>query len=72
MPRRPANRLCTPRRMAKLATLSEQAMAVEAGTPLRHMLEVMNDPNASPVRRDRMARAAAKYCHPRAAKPAIR
>jgi hypothetical protein len=31
------------------------------------MLEVMNDPEADVVRRDRMAQAAAPYCHPRKA-----
>ena len=34
-------------------------------TPLDHMLAVMNDPTADPARKDRMARAAAPYCHPR-------
>jgi hypothetical protein len=33
--------------------------------PLEYMLAVMNDPNADPVRRDRMAIAAAPFCHPR-------
>jgi hypothetical protein len=36
-------------------------------TPLAYLLTVMNDPAADPARRDRMARAAAPYCHPRAA-----
>src|SRR5437763_17213218 len=35
--------------------------------PLDYMLAVMNDPEADPVRRDRMAIAAAPYCHVRAA-----
>ena len=34
--------------------------------PLDYMLAVMNDPKADPVRRDRMAMAAAPYCHRRA------
>lgn len=38
-------------------------------SPLDHMLAVMNDPTADPKRRDRMARAAAQYCHPRAVEP---
>jgi len=36
-------------------------------TPLDYMLEVMRDPNATPARRDRAARCAAQYVHPRAA-----
>jgi phage terminase small subunit len=34
--------------------------------PLDYMLAIMNDPDASPERRDRMAIAAASFCHPRA------
>jgi hypothetical protein len=33
--------------------------------PLEYMLLVMNDPEADMARRDRMAMAAAPYCHPR-------
>jgi len=32
--------------------------------PLDYMLAVMRDPSASEARRDRMAIAAAKFCHP--------
>jgi hypothetical protein len=35
--------------------------------PLAYMLEIMNDPDVDIVRRDRMAQAAAPYCHPRKA-----
>lgn len=35
--------------------------------PLEYMLQVMNDPEAELARRDRMAKAAAPYCHPRVA-----
>ena len=35
-------------------------------TPLQFMLNVMNDSEADPARRDRMAVAAAPFCHPRA------
>lgn len=35
-------------------------------TPLEHMLDVMNDPEADEVRRDRMAIAAAPYVHAKA------
>jgi hypothetical protein len=34
-------------------------------TPLQYMLQVMNDPTAEVSRRDRMAIAAASFCHPR-------
>jgi hypothetical protein len=34
-------------------------------TPLEHMLSVMRDPAADPLRRDRMAIAAAPFCHVR-------
>jgi hypothetical protein len=40
--------------------------AINAGmTPLEYMLAVMRDPDAEQVRRDRMAMAAAPYCHGR-------
>lgn len=35
--------------------------------PLEYMLLVMNDPAADATRRDRMAIAAAPFCHPRVA-----
>jgi len=42
--------------------------AIDAGlTPLEYMLAVMRDPGADQVRRDRMAMAAAPYCHARMA-----
>jgi hypothetical protein len=34
-------------------------------TPLDYMLAVVRDPTAAQTRRDRMAIAAAPYCHPR-------
>lgn len=34
-------------------------------TPLQYMLKVMNDPGADKNRRDRMAQAAAPFCHAR-------
>lgn len=37
----------------------------EERTPLEYMLAVMNDPTASPERRDRMAIAAASFVHKR-------
>lgn len=40
--------------------------AAENMTPLAYMLKVMNDPNEKDnARKDRMATAAAPYCHPR-------
>ena len=35
-------------------------------TPLEYMLSVVNDGEADPTRRDRMAQAAAPYVHPKA------
>jgi len=46
--------------------------AINAGlTPLEYMLAVMRDPGAEQVRRDRMAMAAAPYCHPRMAENTV-
>ena len=36
-------------------------------TPLEYMLAVMSDPDADPLRRDKMAIAAAPFMHPRVA-----
>lgn len=38
-------------------------------TPLEYMLGVLNDENADPARRDRMAQAAAPFVHPKAEQP---
>jgi hypothetical protein len=35
-------------------------------TPLEYMMAVINDPKADPLRRDRMAIAAAPFVHPKA------
>src|SRR5689334_15893679 len=43
------------------------ALASGRLSPLDYMLAVMNDPDADPARRDRMAIAAAPYVHVRAA-----
>src|SRR3954467_9387820 len=43
------------------------ALASGRLSPLDYMLAVMNDPDADPARRDRMAVAAAPYVHVRAA-----
>jgi phage terminase small subunit len=40
---------------------------VDGSSPLDHMLTVMRDRTADPKRRDRMAIAAAPYCHARLA-----
>lgn len=37
----------------------------EGMTPLEYMLKVMRNPEADQARRDRMAQAAAPYCHPK-------
>ena len=43
------------------------ALASGRMSPLAYMLTVMNDPDADPARRDRMAVAAAPYVHTRVA-----
>jgi len=40
---------------------------LQSKTPLEYMLDVMNDPEADKARRDRMAVAAAPFCHGKAA-----
>lgn len=40
-------------------------------TPLEYMLGVLNDPEAAPERRDRMAQAAAPYVHAKAGETAM-
>ena len=44
---------------------------IQPGTmkPLDYLLMVINDPNADPDRKDRLAIAAAPYCHPRLTEP---
>src|SRR3954452_8660331 len=51
-----------PRRDRMMAALASGRLS-----PLDYMLAVMNDPDADPARRDRMAIAAAPYVHVRAA-----
>ena len=46
---------------------AQKSAAVRRRTPLRYMLDTMNDHAASPERRDRMAIAAAPFCHPKIA-----
>jgi len=46
-----------------LAEEVAEKAAQENKTPLEYMLGVMNDPDIHPDRRDRMAMAAAKFCH---------
>ena len=45
---------------------ARRAARKEGVTPLQFMPRVMNDPEADVVRRDRMAIAAAPFCHVRA------
>src|SRR5689334_7427626 len=40
-------------------------------TPLQYMLNTINDGEAAPGRRDRMAIAAAPFCHPRLSEPPV-
>jgi hypothetical protein len=58
----------------KLVSVIEKAraqgsavIAAEKLMPLEYMLAVMRDPKATQLRRDRMAIAAAPFCHPRMA-----
>jgi len=51
------------RRRMELQIISEAQM--NGMLPLDYMLAVIRDPNASASRRDRMATAAAPYCHAR-------
>jgi hypothetical protein len=50
----------------KTARLSRKAVAKAGGElPLPYMLKIMNDPTQPQARRDKMAIAAAAFCHPR-------
>jgi phage terminase small subunit len=48
---------------AEVATV----IATEKITPLQHMMNVLNDPNAPPARKDAMAACAAPFLHPKLA-----
>lgn len=56
--------------LSKVRELTAEGMQSEQVrqnmTPLEYMLHVMNDPVVDPVRRDRMAAAAAPFVHPKA------
>jgi hypothetical protein len=60
-----------PKRQRKPSPTVPQAILTDAQRagllPLDYMLSVVRDPTADVSRRDRMAIAAAQYCHPRAA-----
>lgn len=47
-------------------TVKRPRKSLDGRSPLEYMLEVMNDEEADPARRDRMAQAAAPYVHARA------
>jgi hypothetical protein len=50
----------------KTAKLTQKVVAKTGGTlPLPYMLKIMNDPKQPQTRRDKMAIAAAGFCHPR-------
>lgn len=53
------------RTVSKVAALHDEQQDVPHTEPLAYMLQVMNDPEADPGRRDRMAVAAAPYMHPK-------
>jgi hypothetical protein len=52
-------------RPPKQHTQVEDSLAESSRTPLEYMLAVMNDPAADPIRRDKMAQAAAPFVHPK-------
>jgi len=67
-PRTPRNSLPAPdidREAAVVANPADIAAINNGSTPLEYMLAIMRDPGADQTRRDRMAMAAAPYCHPR-------
>jgi hypothetical protein len=51
------------RDLARSARKSQRKSVQSAVTPLEYMLAAVRDEAASPARRDRMALAAARYCH---------
>jgi len=57
------------RSAAALDQNGQKGPEVQSDTPLAYMLAIVRDPTADPRRRDRMAKAAAQYCHPRAVEP---
>jgi len=50
-----------------IAEAREREIVIPGKDPLEYMLEVMRNPDASPARRDDMAKAAAPYLHARLA-----
>jgi len=56
--------------VSRVRSLTDEQIRSEASrrdmTPLAYMLHVMNDSVVDPIRRDRMAVAAAPFVHPRA------
>jgi hypothetical protein len=54
----------TPNKATTAAAIQVE-IAASGEVPLDYMLRVMRDPGADPVRRDRMAIAAAPFCHVR-------
>jgi hypothetical protein len=57
----------TPKKRGRPPPQKQDVPEVDAGgiMPLDYMLAVVRDPMAGTTRRDRMAVAAAPYCHPR-------
>jgi phage terminase small subunit len=56
-----------PKKAKPIAPDIVRAATASKMEPLEYMLAVMNDVTADETRRDRMAIAAAPYCHPRVA-----
>src|SRR4029077_15012594 len=57
------------RRRVKLQVITEAQLDPNGMLPLDYMLAVIRDPNATQARRDKMAIAAAPYCHARLIQP---
>jgi hypothetical protein len=68
--------MTTPRRREAIERAREEARRRKLGDiqpgkmlPLDYLLSVINDPAVAAPRRDRLAIAAAPYCHPRLTEP---
>jgi hypothetical protein len=56
-------------RRRKLQVITDAQLDPNGMLPLDYMLAVIRDPTATQLRRDKMAIAAAPYCHPRLIEP---
>jgi len=65
MKRGPKSKELIARSRAQARLLLETDIQPGQMTPLAYLLQVINDPNADSDRKDRLAIAAAPYCHPK-------